>query len=168
MLLGNDPLFKVPQYQLVSPAEFLVYAVLGLIGGLLSVAFTKSLLKLRERFLRLPRKTMWFQPAIGGVGVGMQVHGGIHGGDKVGVGMPVGIQVGGGAGVGVHVGGTARLDRVEVRHGGHGPPNDAPRNIPVWISSQARPRATLMQAVTGRQPGRLPLSGGPALSLAAH
>src|SRR6266403_1316547 len=71
LLLGNDPLFKVPQYQLVSPAEFFIYAVLGLLGGLLSVAFTKSLLKLRERFLRLPRKTMWFQPAIGGVAVGI-------------------------------------------------------------------------------------------------
>jgi chloride channel protein, CIC family len=71
LLLGNDPLFKVPQYQLVSPAEFLIYAVLGLLGGLLSVAFTKSLLKLRERFLRLPRKTMWFQPVVGGVAVGI-------------------------------------------------------------------------------------------------
>jgi chloride channel protein, CIC family len=71
LLLGNDPLFKVPQYQLVSPAEFFVYAILGLLGGLLSVAFTKSLLKLRQRFLRLPRKTMWFQPAIGGVAVGI-------------------------------------------------------------------------------------------------
>ena len=71
LLLGNDPLFKVPQYQLVSPAEFLIYAVLGLLGGLLSVAFTKSLLKLRERFLRLPRKTMWFQPLVGGVAVGI-------------------------------------------------------------------------------------------------
>src|ERR1700682_732256 len=71
LLLGNDPLFKVPQYQLVSPAEFLIYAVLGLLGGLLSVAFPKLLLKLRERFLRLPRKTMWFQPAIGGVAVGI-------------------------------------------------------------------------------------------------
>src|ERR1700680_4033910 len=71
LLLGNDPLFKVPQYQLVSPVEFLIYALLGLLGGLLSVAFTKLLLKLRERFLRLPRKTMWFQPAIGGVAVGI-------------------------------------------------------------------------------------------------
>ena len=71
LLLGNDPLFKVPQYQLVSPAEFLIYAVLGLLGGLLSVAFTKLLLKLRERFLRLPRKTMWFQPVVGGVAVGI-------------------------------------------------------------------------------------------------
>src|SRR5579859_5613753 len=66
LLLGNDPLFKVPQYQLVSPAEFLIYAVLGLLGGLVSVAFTKLLLNLRQRFLRLPRKTMWYQPAVGG------------------------------------------------------------------------------------------------------
>ena len=71
LLLGNDPLFKAPQYQLVSPAEFVAYAVLGLFGGLLSVAFTKSLLKLRERFLRLPKKTMWFQPVVGGVAVGI-------------------------------------------------------------------------------------------------
>lgn len=71
LLLGNDPLFKVPQYQLVSPAEFLIYAVLGLLGGLLSVAFTKLLLSLRARFLCLPKKTMWFQPAIGGVAVGV-------------------------------------------------------------------------------------------------
>src|SRR5882672_7792033 len=71
LLLGNDPLFKVPQYQLVSPAEFFIYAVLGLLGGLLSVAFTKSLLKLREYFLRLPRKTRWLQPAVGGAVVGI-------------------------------------------------------------------------------------------------
>ncbi len=71
LLLGNDPLFKVPQYQLVSPVELLIYAVLGLLGGLLSVAFTKLLLKLRERFLRLPPRTKWFQPAVGGVAVGI-------------------------------------------------------------------------------------------------
>src|SRR5882724_11040731 len=71
LLLGNDPLFKVPQYQLVSPVELFIYAVLGLLGGLLSATFTKSLLKLRDRFLRLPRKTMWFQPAAGGVVVGL-------------------------------------------------------------------------------------------------
>jgi CIC family chloride channel protein len=71
LLLGNDPLFKVPQYQLVSPVELFIYAVLGLLGGLLSAAFTKSLLKLRERFVRLPRKTTWFQPAAGGIVVGL-------------------------------------------------------------------------------------------------
>ena len=71
LLLGNDPLFKVPQYQLVSPWEFGVYAVLGVLGGLVSVAFTKLLVGMRERFLRLPRKTVWFQPLAGGLLVGV-------------------------------------------------------------------------------------------------
>jgi CIC family chloride channel protein len=71
LVLGNDPLFKVPQYQLVSPWEFAVYAVLGVLGGLVSVGFTKLLVGMRERFLRLPRKTLWFQPLAGGLLVGV-------------------------------------------------------------------------------------------------
>lgn len=71
VLLGNNPLFKVPQYQLVHALEFMVYAVLGLVGGLVSVAFTKLLLLTRERFLRFPQKTLWFQPAAGGLLVGL-------------------------------------------------------------------------------------------------
>ena len=71
LLLGNNPLFKVPQYQLVHPLEFAVYAVLGVAGGLVSVTFTKLLLDMRERFLRLPQKTVWFQPVAGGLLVGL-------------------------------------------------------------------------------------------------
>ena len=71
LLLGNNPLFQVPQYQLVNPAEFGIYAVLGLAGGLVSVAFTKLLLGMRARFLKFPKKTLWFQPAAGGVMVGI-------------------------------------------------------------------------------------------------
>lgn len=71
LLLGNSPLFKVPQYQLVHPAEFVVYAVLGVAGGIVSVAFTKLLLHMREWFLRLPKKTLWLQPAAGGLVVGL-------------------------------------------------------------------------------------------------
>jgi len=71
VLLGNSPLFNVPQYQLVHPLEFAVYAVLGVLGGLVSVAFTKLLLSMRERFLRFPAKTLWFQPVAGGLLVGL-------------------------------------------------------------------------------------------------
>jgi len=71
MLLGNNPLFQVPQYQLVHPLEFPIYAVLGVVGGLVSVAFTKLLLGMRERFLDAPRWTRWFQPAAGGLLVGL-------------------------------------------------------------------------------------------------
>jgi len=71
LLLGNHPLFEVPQYQLVNPAEFALYAVLGVAGGLVSVAFTRMLLVLREKFLAAPRKTIWFQPVAGGLLVGL-------------------------------------------------------------------------------------------------
>ena len=70
LLLGNNPLFRVPQYQLVHPAEFVVYAILGVAGGLVSAAFTKMLLGIRERFQRLPRRTLWVQPVVGGLVVG--------------------------------------------------------------------------------------------------
>ncbi len=71
LLLGNNPLFQVPQYELVHPAEFAIYAVLGVLGGFLSVAFTKLLLGMRQRFLLLPRKTRWWHPVVGGVLVGV-------------------------------------------------------------------------------------------------
>jgi CIC family chloride channel protein len=69
--LGNHPLFKVPQYQLVHPAEFAVYAVLGIAGGVVSAAFASLLLGMRRRFLRFPQKTVWFQPVAGGLLVGL-------------------------------------------------------------------------------------------------
>ena len=71
VLLGNNPLFKVPQYQLVHPAEFAVYAVLGVAGGVVSAAFTRLLLGMRARFLKFPQKTVWFQPLAGGLLVGL-------------------------------------------------------------------------------------------------
>jgi CIC family chloride channel protein len=71
LLLGNNPLFKVPQYELVNPAEFGFYAVLGLVGGLVSVAFTQLLLRMRAWFLRLPRRSAWLHPVAGGVIVGI-------------------------------------------------------------------------------------------------
>ena len=71
LLLGNHPLFEVPQYQLVHPAEFAIYAVLGVAGGLVSAAFTRLLLGLRKKFLAAPRKTLWFQPVAGGLVVGL-------------------------------------------------------------------------------------------------
>ena len=70
LLLGNSPLFKVPQYQLVHPLELIIYAVLGVAGGFVSAVFTKLLLGMRERFMRLPKTTVWFQPVVGGLLVG--------------------------------------------------------------------------------------------------
>jgi len=69
--LGDDPLFHVPAYRLVHPAELAIYAVLGIVGGLGSVVFVKLLLGMRDRFLRLPKWTLWLQPAVGGLAIGI-------------------------------------------------------------------------------------------------
>jgi chloride channel protein, CIC family len=71
LLLGDEPLFHVPAYQLVHPVEFVCYAVLGVVGGLVSVAFTKLLLWQRQRFLAMPQWSQWFLPGVGGLTVGI-------------------------------------------------------------------------------------------------
>ena len=71
LLLGDEPLFHVPAYQLVHPVEFVCYAVLGVVGGLVSVAFVKLLLWMRKRFLRMPKSSLWLQPVAGGLLVGL-------------------------------------------------------------------------------------------------
>ena len=71
LVLGDNPLFHVPGYHLVSPAELGAYVVLGIVGGLCSVAFVKLLLWLRARFARLPAASLWIQPVVGGLTVGV-------------------------------------------------------------------------------------------------
>jgi CIC family chloride channel protein len=69
-ILGNQPLFRVPQYHLVKPAELLAYVALGIAGGIISLIFCKGLLWSRGLFSRLPKSTVMFQPAIGGLALG--------------------------------------------------------------------------------------------------
>lgn len=70
-ILGNEPLFHVPPYQLAAPAELAGYVVLGIIGGFVSLAFCKGLLSARAAFQRLPSSTRIVQPALGGVAIGL-------------------------------------------------------------------------------------------------
>jgi chloride channel protein, CIC family len=69
-ILGNEPLFHVPSYRLVHPAELLAYAALGVFGGLISLLFCKGLLGLRRLFLTLPAGSRVIQPAVGGLAIG--------------------------------------------------------------------------------------------------
>ena len=71
LVLGDDPLFHVGSYELIHPAEFGVYSVLGVVGGLGSVCFVKLLLWIRARFMQMPRSTLWLQPTAGGLGTGI-------------------------------------------------------------------------------------------------
>ncbi len=70
-ILGNEPLFRVPPYHLEHPAELAAYALLGIVGGIIAVAFCKGLLSMRAGFARLPASTRMYQPAMGGAAIGL-------------------------------------------------------------------------------------------------
>jgi CIC family chloride channel protein len=71
LVMGDEPLFHVGAYHLVSNWELFVYVALGVVGGVGSVGFVKLLLWLRARFYSLPRSTVWIQPVVGGLTVGL-------------------------------------------------------------------------------------------------
>jgi chloride channel protein, CIC family len=69
-LLGNEVPFVVPDYNLVSAWELLIYVLLGLACALVGVLFIRALHASEGFFgdrVRLPR---WLKPALGGLGVG--------------------------------------------------------------------------------------------------
>jgi CIC family chloride channel protein len=69
--LGSEPLFRIPVTTFKRPTELIAYAVLGIVGGLASVAFAKSVGYLRPHLKALPRWTQFFQPALAGLLVGL-------------------------------------------------------------------------------------------------
>lgn len=71
LFLGDSPLFHVPAYSLIHPAELVFYALLGVLGGLVSAAFCFALLRLRTYYRRLPKWSVILQPASGGLSAGL-------------------------------------------------------------------------------------------------
>ena len=70
-ILGQHPVLEIMRiYTLGSASSLLWYAVLGVLSGLISVAFTDSLLGLRAQFKRLTAVPKWAHPAIGGAVTG--------------------------------------------------------------------------------------------------
>ena len=66
--LGGAPLFTVPQYTFTRATELVFFALLGLLGGLVSAAFTRLLLFLRSQLGRV-RRPWIFDPVtvMGGI-----------------------------------------------------------------------------------------------------
>src|SRR5581483_7728680 len=65
--LGFAPLFRVPAFEGIRPAELLAYAGLGVAGGFASLAFAKAIGVLRPRLKALPKWTQYLQPALAGL-----------------------------------------------------------------------------------------------------
>jgi chloride channel protein, CIC family len=69
--LGSESLFRIPAVELKRPSELVAYAILGVAGGLASVAFSSGIAAIRPWAKSLPRWTQYFQPAIAGLLIGM-------------------------------------------------------------------------------------------------
>lgn len=74
---GNEPVFRVPDYELVSAWEFIPYIVLGLACGFMALAFMRTLFKVEDLAERLKAIPGWLKPALGGLLLGI-----------VGIGLP--------------------------------------------------------------------------------
>jgi chloride channel protein, CIC family len=71
-VLGEHPVFEVPQgYGLRHASSLLIYAVLGIAAGLVSIVFTDSLLALRKWTRGLRVVPAWARPGIGGLVTGI-------------------------------------------------------------------------------------------------
>lgn len=69
--LGNEPLFRIPTFQLTHVSELLVYAGVGIVGGLLSALFIVVIRKAKTRLDELPRWRRYVLPACGGFLTGL-------------------------------------------------------------------------------------------------
>jgi chloride channel protein, CIC family len=69
-VFGDYPSFIVPRYNLVSHVELIFYAILGLLAGLVSVAFIRTLYSFERRFgdWQFPP---YLKPMVGGLMVGL-------------------------------------------------------------------------------------------------
>ncbi|HZD33229.1 MAG TPA: chloride channel protein [Candidatus Angelobacter sp.] len=108
-ILGTHPVLEVTRtYSLRSASSLVWYAVLGGLSAVVSIAFTDSLLNLRDWFKRLQKVPKWAHPAIGGavtgalavVGLAWLHSGGVTGGGYVTLGwallgtLPIKVLIG--------------------------------------------------------------------------
>ena len=71
IFMGSERVFTVPSYALISPVELILYAALGLLAALVSVAFTDLLLRLEDLFDDMKRLPEYIKPALGGLILGV-------------------------------------------------------------------------------------------------
>jgi CIC family chloride channel protein len=53
LFMGQQPLFRIPEYRLAHPGELLAYAALGVFGGFASLLFVKCMAFIRPRLIGL-------------------------------------------------------------------------------------------------------------------
>ena len=69
-LLGDDPFLTLPAFGVRSPAEYLLYVALGVVVGVVGVAFSKLLYLVEDVCDWIWRGPQWAKPAAGGLLLG--------------------------------------------------------------------------------------------------
>jgi CIC family chloride channel protein len=73
-ILGEHPVFTIVEsYGLAHASSIFFYAVLGIAGGIASLAFSESLLRLRGFFRRVTFVPEWAKPAVGALVTGILI-----------------------------------------------------------------------------------------------
>ncbi len=70
-MLGNHPFLALPPFTIVNPSEYALFAVLGLLAGLVGVGFTKALYAIEDACDWAWHGPEWLLPAVGGLFVGV-------------------------------------------------------------------------------------------------
>ncbi len=63
--LGNEPLFRIPAFEIASASELLVYAGIGLVSGALSALFIRLIEEMKRRIEHLPNWKAYGLPSGG-------------------------------------------------------------------------------------------------------
>lgn len=71
LFLGAEPLFRIPVVGVIRWEELAAYAVLGILGGVASLVFSKAIGWLRPRIKAAPKTFQFFCPAIAGLLLGL-------------------------------------------------------------------------------------------------
>jgi len=68
---GSHPFLTLPAFQIRSPVEYPLYALLGLVAALVGVAFIRMVYGAEDAADRLYRGPEWLRPAVGGLLLGL-------------------------------------------------------------------------------------------------
>ena len=70
-VLGDVPFLRLPTFSVQGAHEYLLFAVLGVLAGLVGVGFTRVLYAIEDACDALWRGPEWLRPAVGGVVLGL-------------------------------------------------------------------------------------------------
>jgi chloride channel protein, CIC family len=71
LFLGAEPLFRIPLTGVIRWQELVAYAVLGILGGIASVVFSKAIGWIRPKLKATPQTLQFLYPGIAGLLIGL-------------------------------------------------------------------------------------------------